>query len=298
MKPSRKTFFLLLVGSLLASFSSYSETHGEASFFPRQLQQGWELTESPRVFTKKTLFEHIDGQAELFFKYGFRQCTSAVFRERKNPENQIDADIYDMGSTLQAFGIFSQLRTEAGPGGFGLDSTLEKQSALFYKGKYFVMLYATEENLAVLEQLAKQISSKISDPSPPPRELGYFPGDGLKPGSIRYFPDGLLGHRFLKGGFQGAYTNGEKDYQLFLAVFRTPQDGQKALDAFKDYLTQKGKTTPKGATEFGSRTLRGESPYQGQIIVLQKGSYLLGTMGIEIGEKEERRLAEFVKNVK
>jgi hypothetical protein len=298
MKPSRKAFFWVLAGSLLASFWGYSETRGEASFFPRELQPGWELAESPRIFTKKTLFEHIDGQAELFFKYGFRQCTSAVYRERKNPENQIDADIYDMGNTLQAFGIFSQLRTEGRPGGFGLDSTLEKQSALFYKGKYFVMLYATEENPAVLEQLAKQVSSKITDPSSPPRELNYFPRDGLKPGSIRYFPEGLLGHRFLKGGFQGGYTNGEKDYQLFIAVFRTPQDGQRAFDAFKDYLTQKGKVTPKGTTAFGSNALRGESPYQGQIIVLQKGSYLLGGIGPHIGEKEEKRLAEFVKNVK
>ena len=298
MKRSRRAFVLLLVGGLLASLWSYSETRGEASFFPREIQQGWELTESPRVFTKKTLFEHINGQAELFFKYGFRQCAAAVFRERKNPENQIDADIFDMGNALQAFGIFSRLRTEARPGGFGLDSTLEEQSALFYQGKYFVMLYATEENLAVLQQLATQISSKISDPSPPPREVSYFPKAGLKAGSIQYFPEGLLGHQFLKGGFQATYPGGEKDDHLFLAVFQKPQDGQRAFDAFKDYLTQKGKVTPSVTLEFGSRTLRGESPYQGQIIVLQKGSYLLGGMGSQIGEKEERRLAEFVKSVK
>ena len=148
-----------------------------------------------------------------------------------------------------------------------------------------------------MQQLAAQISSRIPDHSPPRRELDYFPKDGLKAGSIQYFPDGLLGHRFLKGGFQGTYTNGEKEYQLFLAFFRTPQDGQRAFDAFKEYLTQKGKVTPKVTTEFGSRALRGESPYQGQIVVLQKGSYLPGTMGIQIGEKEERRLAEFVKNI-
>lgn len=298
MKPSRRAFVLLLAGSLVASFWSYSETRGEASFLPGEPQQGWALMEGPRVFTKKTLFEHIDGQAELFFKYGFRQCTSAVFKERKNPENQIDADIYDMGNTLQAFGIFSRLRTEGQPGGFGFDSTLEERSALFYQGKYFVMLYATEENPVLLKQLATQISSKISDPSPPPRELGYFPKAGLKPGSIQYFPEGLLGHQFLKGGFQGAYTNGERDYQLFLAVFKKPQDGQRAFDAFKDYLTQKGKGTPRVTPEFGSKTLRGDSPYQGQIVVLQKGSYLVGGMGPQFGEKEEGRLAELVNNVR
>ena len=298
MKPSRRTLVLLLVTGLFASFWNYSEARGEASFLPGDLPQGWALMERPRVFTKKTLFEHINGQAELFFKYGFRQCTSAVFRERKSPENQIDADIYDMGNTLGAFGIFSRLRTEERPGGFGLDSTLDERSALFYQGKYFVMLYATEENLAVLKQLATQISSKISDPSPPPRELSYFPKAGLKAGSIQYFSEGLLGLQFLGGGFRGTYQNGEKNYHLFLAVFKKSQDVQRAFDAFKDYLTQKGKMTPRVTTEFGSKTLRGESPYQGQIIVLQKGPYLLGGMGPQVGEKEESGLAEFVKNVK
>jgi hypothetical protein len=298
MKPSKRTLVLLLLTGLFASFLNYSEVHGESSFLPREPENGWALEEGPRTFTNKTLFEHIDGQAELFFKYGFRECTSAVYKERKNPENQIDADIYEMGNTLQAFGIFSRLRTEERPGGFGLDSYLDENSALFYQGKYFVMLYATEENLAVLKQLATQISSKISPLSSPPRELSFFPKAGLKGGSIQYFSEGLLGHQFLKGGFQGAYLSGEKEYHLFLAMFKNAQESQRAFDAFRDYLTQKGRMTPRVTTEFGSKTLRGESPYQGQIIVLQKGFYLLGAMGPQIGDKEESGLAEFLKNVK
>jgi hypothetical protein len=298
MKSSEKALILLLVTVTFTSLWNDSEARGEASFFPGELKQGWGLMEKPRGFTRKTLFEYIDGQAELFLKYGFRQCTSAVFKSRKHPEDQIDSDIYDMGNTLQAFGIFSRLRTDGPPGGFGLDSVLDERTALFYQGKYFVMLYASEENLPVLKELATQIASRMPNSSPPPRELDYFPKAGLKVGSLQYFPAGLLGHQFLKGGFQGTYPSGEKEYQLFLALFKGPQEGQSAFDAFKDYLTRKGKTPPRMTTEFGSETLRGDSPYQGKIIVLQKGSYLLGEMGPEIGEKEESRLAEFVKNVK
>jgi hypothetical protein len=298
MKFSERVLILLLVTAAFASLWNSSGARGEGSFLPGELKQGWALMDKPRVFTKKSLFEHIDGQAELFFKYGFRQCTSAVFKNRVHPEDQIDSDIYEMGNTLQAFGIFSRLRTEAQPGGFGLDSVLDERSALFYQGQYFVMLYASEENLPVLKELATQIASKIPDSSPPPRELDYFPKTGLKAGSLQYVPAGLLGHQFLKGGFQGTYPSGEKEVHLFLALFKGPQDGQRALDAFRDYLTRKGKTAPRTTTEFGSETLRGDSPYQGEIIVLRKGSYLLGEMGPGLGEKEESRLAEFVKNVK
>jgi hypothetical protein len=298
MKFSARGVILILVMGLFASLWNDSEARGEASFFPGELKQGWALMEKPRVFTKKTLFEHIDGQAELFFKYGFRQCASAIFMNRKHREDQIDSDIYDMGNTLQAFGIFSRLRTDGPPGGFGLDSVLDERSALFYQGKYFVMLYASEENPVVLKELATQIASRIPGSSPPPRELDYFPRTGLKAGSLQYFPAGLLGHQFLEGGFQGTYSSGEKEVQLFLALFKGPQDAQRAFDAFKDYLTRKGKSAPRMTTEFGTGTLRGESPYQGEIIVLRKGPYLLGVMGPGIGEKEESRLAEFVKNAK
>ena len=298
MKHSKRMVIIFSVGWLLVSLWSSSEAHGKASFLPRELDNGWALMEGPRTFTKATLFEHINGQAELFFKYGFRTCTSAVFKERKNPENQIDADIYEMENTLQAFGIFSRLRTEERPGGFGLDSTLDENSALFYQGKYFIMLYAPEENRDVLRQLARQISSRISDPSPAPKEINSFPKGGLKPGSVQYFSEGFLGLQFLRGGFRGTYLNGQIEYHLFMALLKNAQEGGRAFDAFKDYLTEKGNVSPRVTTEFGFRALRGESAYQGQIVVLQKGSYLLGGMGPQIGETEGSTLAEFVRNVK
>ena len=80
-----------------------------------------------------------------------------------------------MGNVLQAFGIFSRFRSETQPAGIGLDSYLDDRSALFYKGKYFVMLYAAESNSSTLKQWAMEIASRIFDPSLVPKEIGYFP---------------------------------------------------------------------------------------------------------------------------
>jgi hypothetical protein len=44
--------------------------------------------------------------------------------------------------------------------------------------------------------------------------------------------------------------------------------------------------------------LKGEDPYRGKVMVLQKGFYLLGVVGFEKGEDGESRLAEFMKEVK
>jgi len=210
-----------------------------------------------------------------------------------------------MGNVIQAFGIYSRFRNEDRPGGFGLDSYLDDHSAFFYKGKYLVMFYATESHHELLRQFSTLISLKITDPSPPPKEIGYFPKNGLKSGSIQYFPEGLLGHRFLRRGFQGIYIEkveveakaGEKEYKLFLAIFKDSEEAINALKVYREDLSRRGKVFSGSLIQAGTRALKGEDPYQGKVIVLQKGFYLLGAVGFE-KEESENRLAEFIKAVK
>lgn len=277
------------------------------SLIPKKdIPAGWALIQGPQTYNKKTLFGHINGQAELFLKYGFQKSVFAIYQSKKSREDQIEVDIYDMGNVVQAFGIFSRFRNEDRPGGFGLDSFLDDHSAFFYEGKYFVMLYATESNSDMLKQFSALISLKISDPSPPPKEIGYFPKNGLKPGSLQYFPEGLLGHQFLKRGFQGTYVEKvevkagaeDKEIKLFLAIFKDSQEAMNALKVYKDDLFKKGEVFSGSIIEFGTRALKGEDPYQGKVIVLQKGFYLLGIVGFEKEENAENLLTEFIKNIK
>ncbi|MGB9628188.1 MAG: DUF6599 family protein [Thermodesulfobacteriota bacterium] len=275
------------------------------SFLPKKdLPQDWALIDGPHLYNKKTLFEHINGQAELFLQYGFQKSVFAIYQDRKNPDHQLEVDIYDMGNVLQAFGVFSRFRNEEKPGGFGLDSYLNENSAFFYQGRYFSNLYTTKSNASVLKRFATLVSSKITDRSSPPKEIGYFPKSGLKPGSIQYFPKGLLGHQFLKSGFQGTYREQDKDkahekeFKLFLAAFKNAEGATSGLMAYKDYLSKKGKVNTESISKFESKGLRGEDPYQGKVMVLPKGFYLLGAVGFEKEVEAENRLTELMGNVK
>ena len=222
------SFVILLIlakGSLAASPLE--------SFLPkRDIPRGWTLIHGPQPYNKKTLFEHINGQAELYLKYGFQRSVFAIYQSKEKSESQIEVDIYDMGNVVQAFGVFSRFRNEDRPGEFGLDSYLDDHSALFYKGRYFVLLYAAESNPDTLKQFCRLVSSKITDTSPPPKEISYFPKNGLKSGSIQYFSEGLLGHQFLKRGFQGTYLDGEKESHLFLAIFKDTQGSDGRPEGF------------------------------------------------------------------
>ena len=297
------SIFVLMVACWNVSLAAFPL---ESLIPKKDIPREWSLIHGPQTYTQKTLFERINGQAELFFKYGFQKSVFAIYQSKKNRENQIELDIYDMGNVVQAFGIFSRFRNEDRSGGFGLDSSLDDHSAFFYQGKYFVMLYAPEPNQEILRQFSKLILLKISDPSPPPKEIGCFPKNGLKPGSIQYFPEGLLGHQFLKKGFRGTYVEKVevrdkvemKEFHLFLAIFKDPQQAMSALKVYKEDLSKKGRVLSGGLIQLGARALKGEDPYQGKVMVLQKGFYLLGAVGFEKEEDGENRLAEFMKNIK
>ena len=307
---NHKKFIVASVWILIMVWSGISwGAQALESLLPKSLPEGWALIEGPRVYSKKTLFEHIDGQAELFFKYGYQSSLFASYQDAKHPEDQIELDIYDMGTVLQAFGVFSRFRSEDRPGGFGLDSFLDDRSAVFYKGKYFAMLFAVEPNPSILKRFGGEISLRISDRSPPPREILYFPQNGLKAGSIQYFQDGLLGHQFLKRGFQGMYIekveaedrdskNEGKECRLFLAIFKDSEDAKRGLRTYRKTLSEKGKIESQAPGRSGSNTLRGEDPYQGQVIVLHKGPYLLGIVGFKRGKEAENRLMEFFGKIK
>lgn len=322
---------ILTVALLFAIGTSVSSAEiAVESLLPKDVRDGWTLVSGPEVYTKKTLFRHINGQAELFFKYGFQKSAFAIYQEKKNKKNQIELDVYDMGNVLHAFGIFSRFRNEDRPVGVGLDSYLDEGSIIFFKGKFFVMLYASEPNPSVLKEWAMMISSRISDPSSPPKEIDFFPRERLQLGSIQYFAEGLLGYQFLKRGFQGTYIEKEKvkvkdkveekdktkiegevkvkekvevraevkEINLFIAIFRNSQEALGALKIYKDNLSKKGKVHSPIPAQLGPHALRGEDPYRGKIILVPKGFYLAGIIGFDNVRNAEKLLEELVKNIR
>jgi hypothetical protein len=308
MNSRKIVIFAASIFVLLCSEALSKEISIE-SLLPQRLPEGWRQIGRPQVFNQKDLFNRINGQAELFLKYGFQKSVFGLYQNKNNSKDQIELDVYDMGNVLQAFGIFSRFRSEDRPAGVGLESCLEDTSLLFYKGRYFVMLYATEVDPSLLKRMAMTISSGIADSSPAPKEVDYFPKDRLKPGSIEYHPEGLLGYQFFKRGFQAVYlqknqgkveakAEGEdKEYYLFLVILKDPKHAGDALKTYGDSLSKRGKvdsTTPAG---FGPNSLKGEDPNRGKVIIVQKGFYLAGIAGFDNAGNAEKLLEEFVRNI-
>ncbi len=287
----------------------FSEPSSVESLVPTQTPDGWVATDTPQVFTKETLFEHINGQADLFLQYGFEKSIFTVYQKQSSQE-RIDLDIYDMGNVVQAFGIFSRFRQDDHSAGIGLDSYLEDRYAFFYKGKYFVVLQSSESRPSSVKKLARMVESRIIDSSLPPKEIGYFPKNGLKPGSIEYYPQGLMGRQFLKRGFKATYlvpeTNEHNkkagveglDSNLFIAVFDSPDEAESALKSFEEVLSKRRNTRAVIGMQPGFETVKGEDAYQGNLIIVRKDHHLAGAAGFERDNDAESLLADLIKQIK
>lgn len=300
---------LFLSMCVVVSGVVFSGTSNMEALVPRKTPDGWALRNSPQAFTKRTLFEHINGQADLFLEYGFEGSIFAVYQNTNSSQERIDLNIYDMGNVVQAFGIFSRFRQGVHPAGVGLDSFLEDQYALFYKGKYFVVLQATESDPSGLRRLARVIDSRLTGSSSPPKEIGYFPKQGLKPGSIEYYPKGLMGRKFLGRGFKGTYSAARKteakpveitastEASLFVAVFDSSDEAMRALKDFEGVLSKGKGFHEETSREIGFESVKGQDAYQGTIIIVRKDNYLAGAAGFAEDEKAENLLAELVRRI-
>lgn len=306
MLRRRLSIFLTLVIMSCSVGLVCSETRRIEELLPKGIPSGWMMREAPEIFGRETLFEHINGEADLFVQYGFGQSVFGIFRSVSSQDDKVDVDIYDMVNPLQAFGIFSRFRQSESPAGLGFDSYVKDRYVLFYKDRYFVMLQSTIQNDAILKQLAQDIESQIASDSAPPKEIAYFPKEGLKPGSVEYYPDGLLGHQFLKRGFKASYmirpqdkqndaeSSFKPEAQLFLAIFDNPEQAAEAIRLFRDKLATKGKLTDDKLSRLGSNAIVGTDPYQGNVMATQNGRYLVGMTGYENAAQGERLVAEML----
>src|SRR4030042_5526834 len=101
---------------------------------------GWILTETPPTYVPGTLFEYIDGAAENYLSYGFRELVVGNYKEQRSAAT-LTVEVYDMGDETRAFGIYSSERYPAshflsvGTQGYWEEGTLN-----FIVGGYYIKL--------------------------------------------------------------------------------------------------------------------------------------------------------------
>jgi hypothetical protein len=155
---------------------------------PKEIN-GWTKEGEVRTFNRKTLFDYIDGGAELYLAYRFRKVYAS--RYRRADESDIIVDVYDMTTPRDAFGVFTAERE--GPSiGIGQESEYDTGLLRFFKGQFFVSILTqeeTEQSREAVFSLARAVADQIETAGSTPDLLSRLPPEGLIENSVRYFYD-------------------------------------------------------------------------------------------------------------
>lgn len=100
---------------------------------------GWKTAEEDREFNPETIFDYIDGAGEVYRAYNFEKLLSRHYFKKGQPE--IFADVFDMGTPADAFGVFTH-DLEGEDLGIGQGSTYNGGLLSFWKDRFFLSLYA------------------------------------------------------------------------------------------------------------------------------------------------------------
>jgi len=251
----------------------------KAALPPKECIQGWVLDEPVKSYDPETLFEHINGEAELYYPYGFEALATAIYTDKTNPKQAVLADVYRMDSLLNAFGIYSNYRrphSEAvaiGAEGFASPSQL-----MFYQGNYFVRLQASGTSVMdqnVLIACGRAISQRLLPNANLPKEVESVRMPDVVPRSERYIAHSLLGYAFFRRGLiADAYLDGER-VQVFVVTEDSKDRARKAFDNYRSYLTASGRKVD--IVETPERiALVGIDPLYGRTFAEQSGQCIIG----------------------
>jgi hypothetical protein len=231
---------------------------------------GWVAQKPDGLYDAKTLHSYIDGGAEVYLEFNVRRVLARRYVKEGAPE--ILADVFDMGSSEDAFGAYHHNLREGLCPGVGRESEYMTGALYFWKDRYFVSIMAyqeTEDVKQTIVQLAKAVAAAIPEEGAPPEILRFLPKTGASSTQIHYFhghvylnvhyfisEDNLLGlgkdTEGLLAQYPAAGEGSPARYVLVLVRYPSKARAHAAYTAFLDgYMpdakAERGARKPPGA---------------------------------------------------
>lgn len=230
--------------------------------------EGWEPVGEPVQYGADTLWEYINGAADQYLAYGFQELTHS---EWKRNDTIIIVDAYELGTPLQAFGLF--LAQAPAPDqrvaiGAGAALSLPYQ-ALLAKGRMYVRVefyegpVGREQGLEVLTLLERALPGTSTQPA----DFRRLPAAGRVPGSEGYARESYLGLRELRDLVHATYTAEWGEYVVFSLLAEDEAERQVVWNR----IAAKWR-----ASDNSPAFLYREVPYQGFVGVIQTPEGLMG----------------------
>ena len=258
--------------------------------------EGMKANESPDTYFPESLFEYINGAAEIYLSYDFKELIVAEYTKNDSSDS-VAVEIYDMGNHKNSFGIYSAERYPDNEFlDLGTQGYMEEGALNFLVGRYYVKLlcYDCEERSDQwLHVFSEEIVNRAENREGFPAYLQPFPKEGLITNTEKFILRNVMGYKFLHDGYVVSYEMKELSFDCFLIEGKNPDEATSMLNKYLD---------AKGADSVQKISLgfRIKDRYYHNIYLAQVNNILCGVMKIpdDFEEVGEEYLAKLIQSVK
>jgi hypothetical protein len=300
MPQSTRPSTLLLSAVLVVVGASV--TCGPAADSSRALEEGipdeiagWEATEPVVHYDTESIYDYIDGHAEVYLAYGMKR---SLARRYTGPEGEADIvlDLFELASPADAFGVFTH-DLDGVPVGIGTGSLLRYGWLSFWQGPWFVSVSSEMESdrasQAVLE-LGRAVAQLLPAEGGSPPVVEALPTVGLDPRSVRFLRHPQILNTHIWVGDENLF---ELSPEVAAALGTYQREGESAHLLVVDYASSRVGEQVRAA--FARRFLSAsreavpaEVDDRGWYAAQRTGKRLVAVLGAESQELAASLLAE------
>jgi hypothetical protein len=254
---------------------------------------GWRQSGQVQTFSPETLFEYINGGADLYLTYDFQELKVAEYTTEKKAS--VTIEVYHHKTPTLAFGIYSQERLpDARFLDIGAQGYIEPNVLNFLTGSHYVKISSFKtgaDDREILMTFAQKVSEALGPNESLPSILSSFPEEGKKKNSEKFIAIKFLGYAFLHSAFIADYEVPGAKVKLFVIE---AADGAECKNMIQKYMERAGKTE-KNVIE--GRYLIPD-PHHGEVDLYWKGRNIWGIVNMNDVSLRSKYLKLFQEGLK
>ncbi len=263
------------IGLILGIIGFLWSPCAQAADFKFPSVSGWKQVGEIQTFDPNTLYEYINGGADLYLANDFEELKVAEYQNDKKAA--VTVDVYRHRTPIHAFGIYSQERF---PGAslidVGVQGYQEKHALNFLSGNTYVKITGYDtgaEDPGILLTFAKAVAGNLGDKGAFPAIVTTFPAEGKVKNSEKFIARKFLGYPFLHSAFSADYEVSGKTFRLFIIDGKDQADCRDMMEKYLEQLGMKDKSVVEGQYALSDA-------YHGEIDLRWRGARIWGILDL------------------
>jgi hypothetical protein len=233
----------------------------------------------PERFGPDTLYEKINGRADLYLSSGFVSLATQRFSVDGAAGVWVEVFIYDMATPENAFSVFSMQRREGARADGAAPNAYRTENALFMTHeKFYLEIIGTDASerlqqaTGLLARAFVQAHGGATAASAPGTDL--FPGSGFQPESLQLVAANAFGYEQLDRIYTAEYLIDGTRLTAFVSDRQTADAASVLAAEYRQTLVSYGAATVDASLPVeGAAVIHFFDTYE---IIFSRGKYLAG----------------------